>query len=615
MAEKARRAPDADIDGMLRWQGLELSQARCRPGSARCGSVLGCGASFSEAIAIKARRVRAAREEVRCLAVSPFPPAFRNFFSMVDCVHGLSEPSSMASDPDGALYPLLSWLKTCGATFDGISFKTSTLGGLGAFAARPFPSGEMIASIPKDCVLSSRLARSSALGRACKAAAVEWHIDGPDDDGESVCTDATLLWIYMAVGRKDKRHPFFPYLSSLPSESPDPTSWSTSLRNELAATPVGPALDAARSYVDRVFHRFASKLPEKLGEALVPPGCLASSEELLWARGMCLSRAFPEMLVDGLEGTAHIVPLPPSDGGRTSAPAAAARGGAGERAVVLRQSSDGTESNVESAGTDDIGSANAPGCLLPLFDLLNHCHDQPISWVATPAGAASSVGADAMQSKKGSKGSKGSKGGNSSGIGDSGHGGEGQGGSVAFYTNKALPAGAEASGFPATTPPLSNCCLSFLSSRLSFCSIAPLHSLTISSAFVPLSPLSCRCLPCFRASRFVAVSSLAQIFNNYGCRPNEELLVSHGFCLPDNPHDAVLVSLVTGLSPSATQPNGEEEHGGGGVPMREAFYVRRRESGGVPVELLQALSRASQAFQQAVAEQEGGGQDLSLIHI
>ena len=60
MAEKARRAPDADIDGMLRWQGLELSQARCRPGSARSGSALAAALALE---AIKARRVRGGREK------------------------------------------------------------------------------------------------------------------------------------------------------------------------------------------------------------------------------------------------------------------------------------------------------------------------------------------------------------------------------------------------------------------------------------------------------------------------------------------------------------------------------------------------------------------------
>ena len=41
---------------------------------------------------------------------------------------------------------------------------------------------------------------------------------------------------------------------------------------------------------------------------------------------------------------------------------------------------------------------------------------------------------------------------------------------------------------------------------------------------------------------------LYQVFNNYGARPNEELLFSHGFCLRDNAMDAV--SLVLAM-PSA----------------------------------------------------------------
>jgi hypothetical protein len=184
-----------------------------------------------------------------------------------------------------SLEPLLHWLRSCGARLDGLDFRASAHGGIGAYATCDFAAGSCLASIPACCVLTSKIAKQSALGRACQVAAAEWNLE------DDICTDAVLLWIYMAVGRKDPTNPFHAYLSTLPAESPDPACWSTALRHELAATPAGAAVEAARSRVNAVFESFASRLPAQLGPALVPAGSLLAAEELLWARGMCLSRS------------------------------------------------------------------------------------------------------------------------------------------------------------------------------------------------------------------------------------------------------------------------------------------------------------------------------------
>lgn len=41
------------------------------------------------------------------------------------------------------------------------------------------------------------------------------------------------------------------------------------------------------------------------------------------------------------------------------------------------------------------------------------------------------------------------------------------------------------------------------------------------------------------------IDSGKEVFNNYGAKSNGELLIGYGFCLPDNPHDAVGMTLKT----------------------------------------------------------------------
>ena len=251
----------------------------------------------------------------------------------------------------GPLSELLTWLATHGAHIDGLRFAPSSTGGLGAFTTREFASGELLASIPNDCVLTARVARESVLGRAARAAAREWRV-------EALCTDAVLLWIYMATGRVDTRNPFHPYLASLPAASPDPACWSEPLRAELAETPAGAAVEAARAFVIKCFNRFVSRLGARLGP-LIPPGSLESAAELFWARGMCVSRSFP----------------------------AALRSAASHGRVELRQSAEGTLQIGGRPASDAGSDPGAPGCLLPLFDLLNHSANQPIAWVGTGSGS------------------------------------------------------------------------------------------------------------------------------------------------------------------------------------------------------------------------------------
>ena len=83
-------------------------------------------------------------------------------------------------------------------------------------------------------------------------------------------------------------HPWHAYLTSLPSESPEPTCWPASLRDELNGTPVGSSVRAALDAVQTAYDGIVCRLPQELPK-LVPEGAL-SVQALLWARGMLRSR-------------------------------------------------------------------------------------------------------------------------------------------------------------------------------------------------------------------------------------------------------------------------------------------------------------------------------------
>ena len=186
------------------------------------------------------------------------------------------------------------------------------------------------------------------------------------------------------MDRRDKRNPFHPYLASLPSRSPEPACWSEALRRELTDTPLGVAVEGARVFVEACFDQFVCHLGAELGERLVPQHCLGSVEDLLWARGMCLSRAFPAVLAVGREGN-HVA----RDEKHRAHPRRS------DTRVTLHQSEEGA---VQIGGRPPRGGPEsdpgAPGCLLPLFDLLNHCDTQSISWVGEAAGVSFVAGSE-----------------------------------------------------------------------------------------------------------------------------------------------------------------------------------------------------------------------------
>ena len=220
-----------------------------------------------------------------------------------------------------AVARMLDWLIAAGATgLDAIKVHATPDGGVGvASGDAGIAPGEAIASIPATCVMSVGRSAASAVGRACNA------LSSPP-------SPEYVLWLDMALGRRDESHASHPYLAALPKDAPDVASWTAEELASLAGTDVGAAAMAAKDALAAEHERI---------QELLDPAYRVGIEEMRWARGCYLSRRFPPRLLDA-----------------------------------------------------EAPSTGAPGVLLPFFDLLNHGKGTEIEWrgdgtsVAFAAGAA-----------------------------------------------------------------------------------------------------------------------------------------------------------------------------------------------------------------------------------
>ena len=221
-----------------------------------------------------------------------------------------------------AVARMLDWLIAAGATgLDTINVHATPDGDVGVASGEAgIAPGETIASIPATCVMSIGRSGASAVGVACAELATP-----PSPE--------YVLWLDMALGRRDDSHASHPYLAALPKDAPDVASWTSKMLASLAGTDVAAAAMAAKDALVTEH--------ERVQAALLDATLKVPLAEIRWARGCYLSRRFPPRLLDA-----------------------------------------------------DAPSMGAPGILLPFFDLLNHGKGTEIEWrgdgtsVAFAAGAA-----------------------------------------------------------------------------------------------------------------------------------------------------------------------------------------------------------------------------------
>ena len=165
---------------------------------------------------------------------------------------------------------------------------------------------------------------ASAVGRACNA------LSSPP-------SPEYVLWLDMALGRRDESHASHPYLAALPRDAPDVASWTAEELASLAGTDVSAAAADANEVLAAEHERI---------HALLGPAYEVPLEEMRWARGCYLSRRFPPRLLDA-----------------------------------------------------EAPSAGAPGVLLPFFDLLNHGKGTEIEWRGDGQSVAFAAGADGIEAQ------------------------------------------------------------------------------------------------------------------------------------------------------------------------------------------------------------------------
>ncbi|CAE8618668.1 unnamed protein product, partial [Polarella glacialis] len=152
--------------------------------------------------------------------------------------------------------------------------------GTGLFATRDLPHGVLI-KVPRRFVLDATSAAKTLVG--CQLV--------------SGFTSEEVLLAVLAEARKpESLSAFRPYVAILPDAAPDPGSWPEAAKALLVGTDLGTALQDAELELVALHARLA----------FAAPSAALELSHLRWARGMLLSRRFPELkLVEAVEAVSE----------------------------------------------------------------------------------------------------------------------------------------------------------------------------------------------------------------------------------------------------------------------------------------------------------------------
>jgi hypothetical protein len=209
-------------------------------------------------------------------------------------------------------------------------------GGIGLFTKKRLLPGEKVATIPQSCVLTGTKALRTEFGRSV----VEILRN------EVEATDEFILLLWMAVGRNDPKHPFHPYLASLPQEGVLPLSWPSSLTDTnttLLGTNLGDALLFHRQLVHGTYANLVTTI-QHASPTLLPASY--HHQDIVWAHDNYVSRRFPSSLSWVQEQ---------------------------EQGEEQEQNKDIVASTFSSVNL-------SLGIMLPLLDLANHSFDVELGW-------------------------------------------------------------------------------------------------------------------------------------------------------------------------------------------------------------------------------------------
>jgi hypothetical protein len=309
-----------------------------------------------------------------------------------------------------AVSALVDWLVANGADLDGLDIRPNADSSYGLYATKAIPAGGAIGNLPTKLILDPL-----AVLAEDPVALASLKLGG---------SPAFSFWLALAAARKDSKHYFAPYLAALPLEAPDPCAWPAVQRKWLDGTQLATRVEGQRRLLADEHRKIALKAAKHV-----------SFEDLLWARGVHLSRCFPRALVDASKLSAphevlassvidEAASLTVEHGGTFSAPKVEWRTDGREEAEEAEEAAPGAASSSSSHGDSSGGGerkgkgkrskratspapppppAPAPpptgaadgaseeeeehaagnlGCMLPLYDMFDHKVGHPIGWEA-----------------------------------------------------------------------------------------------------------------------------------------------------------------------------------------------------------------------------------------
>jgi len=190
------------------------------------------------------------------------------------------------------------WINSCGAI--GLTDKSIILQvmgkrgtlakgrGIGVFAGRDFAAGDLLFSVPAACIMSC------ATSDVTLATKLQRLTTGTAD--ESLVTAELIVWLQMVREKKDSTAPLFRYFNSkaMRLTPPTPDHWDGEHLSKLETTNVHSAvqksLATAAQQVGLLVRLSVDPTMVPCERALLSS---ISLDDLLWAKGMYLSRRYP----------------------------------------------------------------------------------------------------------------------------------------------------------------------------------------------------------------------------------------------------------------------------------------------------------------------------------
>lgn len=184
--------------------------------------------------------------------------------------------------------PLCEWLAVNHVGMNGISFAQSTLGSLGCFADKRFEVGDLMFTVPKQCLFGIENVEGSGLAR--------FLVQEAEALGQAErCTAELLLWISMILAKHTPSALHYACMNSLDACSPSLLSWPSDLLGALRGSNLGSSLHTLSCSLEQkaaLLQAIYSRCPAAAQAQGLTEG-MCSADELRWAAGHYLSRRYP----------------------------------------------------------------------------------------------------------------------------------------------------------------------------------------------------------------------------------------------------------------------------------------------------------------------------------